>query len=267
MFLNMVWPKTSIGCQIEEAITEDNAICFLMEEGAFAPLTMNTNRDLVSFYWRQSQLMICNQSQNYICLVNNQPVASGAIFPILPGDNIQSGIYQLEVVQYQSDKKTEIMDSILSSHMISELPQLNELLPAGSYLLGRELDEQLNHADENILKSLALEYKAFLFWGDACRQDFIGKPQRDNHLTRPDLMTYGHVFDKDKTLTECIIGSSLLIDKIIDELPKIDDLDIEAPPVDLLETLSPDYLVANKKQVLPSLIYQDLYKLGLDSYL
>lgn len=73
---------------------------------------------------------------------------------------------------------------------------------------------------------------------------------------------------KDKTLTECILDSGGLIDKVTKELSAINYLDTpdDDEKIDLLKALAPEHFITKKNSV-PSLMFQELYKLGLDSHL
>ncbi|EOW7108323.1 TagK domain-containing protein, partial [Yersinia enterocolitica] len=60
-----------------------------------------------------------------------------------------------------------------------------------------------------------------------------------------------------------------LIEKVTKELSVIDYLDTSHhdEKVDLLKLLAPEHLTSKEKNSVPALVFQELYKLGLDSHL
>lgn len=74
---------------------------------------------------------------------------------------------------------------------------------------------------------------------------------------------------KDKMLMECILDFGGFIEKVIKELSVIDYLDIfyNDEKVDLLKLLVLEYFILKEKNSVFVLVFQEFYKLGLDSYL
>ena len=74
---------------------------------------------------------------------------------------------------------------------------------------------------------------------------------------------------KGKTLTECIIARDFLMEKVWPDFEtggSIEDFFQQEEKTDLLKALSPEYIVAKHKDRVPELVFQDFYKVGLDSH-
>ncbi|CNE16314.1 Uncharacterised protein [Yersinia enterocolitica] len=49
MLLVLTWPRMSQQFQLNEAITEQNAVCFSMEKGEFTPHSMGDRKNEIRF--------------------------------------------------------------------------------------------------------------------------------------------------------------------------------------------------------------------------
>ena len=75
MLLVLTWPRMSQQFQLNEAITEQNAVCFSMEKGEFTPHSMGDRQNEVRFYRHASESMIVNQSSDFICIINGKELS------------------------------------------------------------------------------------------------------------------------------------------------------------------------------------------------
>lgn len=61
--------------QLHDAITEQNAICFSMEKGEFAPHSVGDGKNEIRFYRHSLASMIINHSNDFICMINGKELA------------------------------------------------------------------------------------------------------------------------------------------------------------------------------------------------
>ncbi|WP_202302730.1 TagK domain-containing protein [Dryocola clanedunensis] len=181
-----------------------------------------------------------------------------------------------------SDEQQDIRDLLLedlfgesASQEDFSVPEVEEVLSyAGHHLTGMS-DTENAFAEEikesDLLKDLAQEYKNFLVWGEQYRT-FYAK-QNDQQLN---FASEDRYFDeiresmKQKTLTECILESTALIDKACAEIELMHHIDeelFEEQQLDILRALAPENYVSQEKERIPALLLQEFYKPGIDTLL
>lgn len=280
MLLVLTWPRMSQQFQLHDAITEQNAICFSMEKGEFAPHSVGDGKNEIRFYRHSLASMIINHSNDFICMINGKELAPGEHSPLSLGAEIKFGHFVITAKKASGQTASKsFTDNRLVLEQISvlettDLPEIEDILSHGghyiSYLddvsetLAQELPEQ------DVLKNLELEYKRFLMWGEQ-GQKFSEKGQlQTTKLSANDgFLENIREYVQDKTLTECILDSGGLIERITKELSVIDYLETpqDEGKVDLLKLLAPEHIITKEKSSVPALVFQELYKLGLDSHL
>ncbi|CNH98968.1 Uncharacterised protein [Yersinia pekkanenii] len=161
-----------------------------------------------------------------------------------------------------------------TTHNTADLPEIEDILLHGGHYISYFDDISEVHAydqqEPDILKRLELEYKRFLMWGEQGREFSEKDQQQATKLPANDgFLENIRECVKDKTLTECILDSGGLIDRVTKELSVIDYLETShhEEKVDLLKVLAPEHIITKEKNSVPALVFQELHKLGLDSHL
>lgn len=280
MLLVLTWPRMSQQFQLNDAITENNAICFSMETGEFSPHSMGDAHNEVRFYRRSSTPMIINHSSDFICMVNGKELALGEHHPLSLGAEIKFGHFFISVKKATGQTASQnFTDSQLIPEQLSileetELPEIEDILSHGGHYISYVDNTNETQAEElqgrDALKNLEQEYKRFLMWGEQGRTFSDKEQQQTTKLSANDAFLENiRESVKDKTLTECILDSGGLIERITKELDVIDYLDTSQSDekVDLLKLLAPEHIITKEKSSVPALVFQELYKLGLDSHL
>ncbi|EOR68430.1 TagK domain-containing protein [Yersinia enterocolitica] len=280
MLLVLTWPRMSQQFQLNEAITEQNAVCFSMEKGEFTPHSMGDRKNEIRFYRRASESMIVNQSSDFICIINGKELSPGEHHPVSFGAEIKFGHFVITAKKAsgQAAGKSFTDNLLMLEHPsicdTTDLPEIEDILSHGGHYISYfdDVNEVQTHGQlgPDILKNLELEYKRFLMWGEQGRE-FSEKDKRQVTKLSANDSFLENIREcvKDKTLTECILDSGGLIEKVTKELSVIDYLDTSHhdEKVDLLKLLAPEHLTSKEKNSVPALVFQELYKLGLDSHL
>ncbi|MDN0117341.1 TagK domain-containing protein [Yersinia intermedia] len=280
MLLVLTWPHMSQQFQLNDAITEKNAICFSMEKGEFTPHSAGDGQNEIRFYRHSFASMIINHSNDFICMVNGKELAPGEHHPLSLGAEIKFGHFAITAkkacgqIASQSFTDNQLIleqESVLEA---TDLPEIEDILSHGGHYISYLDDGNETLAqglqDQDVLKNLALEYKRFLMWGEQGRKFSEKEQLQTTKLSANDgFLENIRECVKDKTLTECILDSGGLIEKITKELNVIDYLETSQgeEKVDLLKLLAPEHIITKEKSSVPALVFQELYKLGLDSHL
>ncbi len=273
MQLLMTWPATGTAFTLSEAHSVDRPACFNVLSGTFGDAQPV---DAVWFYVTAGGPVIFNRCQTFVCRVDSAEVAEGQRHPLRKGSIIQLGHFTFEVTD--SPEQQTLLHSILNLQTADEkagciVPEVEDILPSGGHYTGdlHYFNEGVgsDEVEADVLKSLEVEYKKFLIWGEQSRNFFDDNAVLNNKLSGSDAY-----FDavreemKAKTLTECIIEAPSLIDRVWDELKigeSYDELLCEEEKPDILKALAPENIASREEQPVPELVFQDLYKIGLDS--
>ncbi|KAB8305868.1 TagK domain-containing protein [Erwinia endophytica] len=279
MQLLMTWPDTQCVFHLTDDYTFNNAACFNVKNGTFGPPSPEDKNNVVYFYTAAVGPIIFNDCETFVCLIDGVDIARGQTYALRFGAAIQLGHFTFSVMLSDEPVAHEdMLYSLLNVHSEEEkasviVPELEDILPNGGHYTGdlRYFNEAMtgSESENDILKKLEVEYKKFLIWGEQNRKFFDENPELNNKLSGSD-----HYFDvirdemKNKTLTECIIEAPSLIDEVWKALNMMDyddELLGEEAKLDILKSLAPENISSREKAYVPELVFQDLYKTGLDS--
>ncbi|WP_380182275.1 TagK domain-containing protein [Kalamiella sp. sgz302252] len=275
MQLLMTWPDNQPAFALGERYTKERAACFNPQTGVFSDV--GPSGGVVWFYTTAGGPVIFNDCVNLLCVVDDNLVVPGERYALRLNAAIQIGHYAFTInADDEAADKDEILYSLLEAHATEEkanlvIPEVETILPNGGHHTGdyRYFNDAVSTvAETDILKKLEAEYKKFLIWGEQNRTFVSEQPTA---VRLPDCDDY---FDavreemKAKTLTECIIQAPSLIDKVWEELNVegvSEALIFDEEKTDILKLLAPENIASKEKKAVPELVYQDLYKPGLDS--
>lgn len=276
MQLLMTWPTTGSAFTLNEAYSVDRPACFNVLSGRFDEAQPV---DAAWFYLTADGPVIFNTCQTVVCLVDGVEIAEGQRQLLKPGSVIQLGHFTFEILASTERAVQEaLLHSLLDLQNDEEnpgytVPEIDAILPNGGHYTGdlRYFNDvpEADEAEPDVLKKLEVEYKKFLIWGEQNRNFFDKGAGLNNKLPGSDACFEAVREEmKARTLTECIIEAPSLIDKVWEEL-KIEESDNsllgEEEKTDILKALAPDNIASREKQPVPELVFQDLYKIGLDS--
>ncbi|CQD42832.1 TagK domain-containing protein [Yersinia mollaretii] len=280
MLLVLTWPRMSQQFQLNDSVTERNAICFSMEKGEFSPHSVGDRQNEVWFYWHKLGPMMINHCDDFICMINGKELSPGEHHPLSFGAEIKCGHFVITAKKASGQAAGKsFTDNLLMLEQppvydATDLPEIEDILSHGGYYISYFDDvnevQAYQHQGQDVLKGLELEYKRFLMWGEQGREFSEKNKQQATKLSANDgFLENIRECVKDKTLTECILDSGGLIEKVTKELSVIDYLETACneEKVDLLKVLAPDHIITKEKNRVPELVFQELYKLGLDSHL
>lgn len=275
MRIQFVWPAGWRALDLEPSLTLENAAVFDVISGQFNVQNTPPSQDTVAFYWYMTRPMMMNLCEEAVCLLDGIEVAYGSIHPLREASSVQAGHFQLLLSHdYQDpDEFIPLREPLLATVP----PEIEEILPNAGNCVNdlRYVNDVIAAKDkgDDILKTLEVEYKRFLIWQEQ------GQGELSDHHARLDgyIIKTDSRFDqireqiKEKTLTECIVDSHFLIEKVWAELDPDDrwsEFFIEDKKIDLLHALSPELSIAKNKPRAPvsELIFHDVSKAGLDSY-
>ncbi|WP_271124118.1 TagK domain-containing protein [Dryocola boscaweniae] len=260
-------------------MTADNAAVLDVISGVFGPYDSTSGHDVVAFYWHMARPVMQNLCASHVCRLEGVELQYGSVHPLRHENNIQAGHFKLVI---SSSGAGELAEQAFY-HLIypdgswdkaNKLPEVEDILPnGGSYINDLHYFNEVVLAQDksdDILKTLEVEYKRFLIWQELDGGHYQRMNHQENHIIKKDCR-FDRIREqiKDKTLSECIVDRTFLMEKVwaeleTGELP--DDLFAEEEKIDILKTLSPEHIVAKGKYKVPELVFQDFYKVGLDSY-
>ncbi|MGV3346276.1 TagK domain-containing protein [Enterobacteriaceae bacterium LUAb1] len=274
MLLQIVWPKLDRQMVLTESVTPEKAQYFCLETGEFLTAETALPGDALCFYWHYPEPVMINMCEEFVCSVDGQLLASHTQVPLRYNSKIQAGPFLITVKMARSEGVITPIKTEESLHWSEEqepyeLPEVETLLTHGGQYAGY-LDEAETLQDQDVLKHLEFEYKRYLIWDEQGR-NFMNKVHHED-LKLPANDTFLENITesvKDKTMTECIFDQGNLIERVIDELMAVNQLDIseEEEHPDLLALLAPEQIAKKEKRIISELVFKELYKLGLDSYL
>lgn len=280
MLLVLTSPNTTQQYRLDKSVTAANAVCFNLEKGVFSPHPVGNGHNEVQFYWHFHEPLIVNHSSNFICQINGKQLNVGEHHSLSFGTEIQFGHVSITAeratAQQVEDNFADNLFMLTGSEEPgkTDLPEIEDILSHGghyiSYFDAVDETQSYDQQEPDILKRLEVEYKRFLLWGEQSREFLEKDGQQVTKLSaRDEYLDNIRERVKDKTLTECILDSGGLIDKVTKELSAINYLDTPDydEKIDLLKALAPEHFITKEKNSVPSLMFQELYKLGLDSHL
>lgn len=279
MQLLLTWPDNKHTFFFNESYSLERPAVFDISLGEFGAVAEVDKGNGVFFYWTPIGPVIFNACREYVCCVDGMFLHYGKSHPLHLSSEIQLGHFKVKIAtDEQSGSPVDALHSLLSSsgmeHESYYSSEIEDILSHGGH---HEADirysnekDVMREVEGDVLKELAFEYKKFLIWGEQHREFFSHERQKDNKLPQDDRY-FETVRDhmKDKTLTECILESSFLFEKVWGELDIInfdDDVLYEDEKHDILKALAPDNIASKNKKTVPPLVFEDLYKIGLDSH-
>lgn len=278
MQLIMTWPIADKPVQLTGSLTREQAIFFCAERGVFGVSSVGEVNNVAYFYQSPTGPVIFNANEIFTCLIDDEPIEFGQTKVLRYGATLQAGHFKFKtfaaeghLAENGTDNSWLDLSSLNDNAEI--IPQLEEILPDAGHYTGdlRYFNEitAASDAQGDILKKLEIEYKKFIVWGDQGHDYFSMKaaspvkisPQEDFFYENNRLM-------KSKTVTECIIQAPSLIEKVwqdLEGIPPLDNLEGEEEKQDILKSLAPENLISRVKTNVPELMFQEMYKSGLDS--
>lgn len=273
------WPASRQPLKLDRRLTAENAIFFNVNRGEVETLVNPTSDDAIVFYWEMGRPVIRNQCTHCICILDDVEVKYGSVNALHPESKIQAGHFRLAAARSNADSVDEetfyqLIYPESRWFAADKVPEVEDILPnGGNYINDRRyFDETIltQHKGGDVLKMLEVEYKRFLVLQEQGRDYFSEMSHQGNAIIRSDdRFEKIREQTKDKTLTECIIDRTYLMEKIWPELEageQADELLAVDEKTDLLRLLSPEHIVTKSKINIPELVSQDLRKVGLDTY-
>ncbi len=279
MNIRFEWPRVRPGVRLEQGQLPESGVAFTLPDGAFGPCSGNEEQECIVFYWHLTRPVVRNQCHNHVCLLDGVETDAGSVHPLRNDTRIQAGNFNLIIDVDRECKEDEqtfyrIIYSSGEWDQVNKVPEVEDILPnGGDYTHDlRYFNDVVLALDkgDDVLKTLEVEYKRFLIWQEQegayhdavnYQGDFILKTDNRFDNTREQI--------KDKTLTECIVGRSFLMEKVWPEMNidnQVSDIFADDDRVDVLKSLSPEHISAKSKYKVPELVFQDFYKIGLDSH-
>lgn len=274
MELMVTWPERPGIFTLDEKFVPENPAKFCPVQGTLIADDVVDNDQTVHFYWMLSIPVIVNRSREYLCRVDARTLPFGQALPLKAGMEIQIGHYQLQTQQglslHSSDEARlkRAFSSAIAGH-IDEIPELTDLLPhMGHHIAWHESLQDISY-ESNPLKTLANEYKNVVLWGEQSRTADVQSQNRKKSWS-PESNQFITLREKmrSKTVTDCILDSPFLMEKVFSELELSKQGDLllaEEPKHDILQLVAPSHLNRRSVSSIPSLMLQEFYKAGLDT--
>lgn len=266
MHIQIIWPERQKPVTLHEHHCQETPLWCSALTGQFSEQPAE-HAEAVAF-WLQQQMMMSSNTQDFICLLDGQPLAQGEIRPLRSGMRVQLGHFLLEAIEPDTD---ELITSLLPVE--GELPELELLINHGGHYIpyaeNAKQHASLNNEDDP-LKSLTQEYKHYLLWGEqpiprrnpSSRNEPVRERFNDSNNFNASL--------KNKTISECVVNADEMMERICREL-MITDGDLlktdEEVKIELLREIAPAHLKQIEKRMVSELLYSELYKPGLDSHM
>ncbi|MTD38226.1 TagK domain-containing protein [Erwinia sp. CPCC 100877] len=279
MNIHFDWPASLPTVALERSLTADNAAVFDVCEGAFGAHNGHLGHDAVIFWWHMARPVMLNLCRRYVCRLDDEEIQYGSVKPLRDGSQVQAGNYRMSMALSDgSDIDEQTFYQIIYPNgawqEANKVPEVEDILPNGGNYINdlRYFNDVIlaQNRPDDVLKDLEVEYKRFLIWQEQDGGHYSGITPQTDPMIRID-----HRFEqvreqiKEKTLTECIIARDFLMEKVWPELEhgeQATEIFAEEEKTDLLRALSPEHIVAKGKYKVPELVFQDFYKVGLDSH-
>ncbi|MGE9551460.1 TagK domain-containing protein [Erwinia amylovora] len=279
MQLILTWPAPHKVIEFDEQYSIVNAISFNSEKEAF--ISAGNEGDDVLFYRTESSAVILNRSHDFTCAIDGEPLVCGESRYISVGSEIQFS--HCNITLRYKEGNVDIKESLqlalanqnnddIDDLAIGKHDVMNDMGLHIPYFHDGNAPDKGSECDDNeIIKSLGSEYKSFLTWGEVNKNNYFEQNNASGKLVGgQDYFYLDREAVKNKTLTDCILDSTTLIDKFLEELMQGEDvpLDIfERDKNDILRELAPENIVSKSKGDLPTIILQDIHKLDINSIL
>ncbi|MTD28156.1 TagK domain-containing protein [Erwinia sorbitola] len=278
MFLSMTWPDNPCRYHLDESHTSVAMVGFNMLNGTFSrPRSDSHNENVVFFYRTLAGAVAFNTCDEYVCIIDGIPVEKGEARTLNLDSTIQMGHYNIQVII--SENAVSLEDIFYALHDSGAdksniiIPEIEDILPSGAHYVGdlNYFDEMVSEKQDviDVMKPLEAEYKKFLIWGHINNNLYDKEVHHYHHINDDGFFDAARSEMKSKTITECILDTPSLIDKVWDQLEVVnlqDEVLFEEEKHEILMLLAPEKFTAKEKKMIPELAFQDLYKIGLDSH-
>jgi hypothetical protein len=273
------WPASRLPVALDRHLTAENAAVFDVAGGGFGSLPAPQGQDTVAFYWHLARPVLLNLCASCVCRLDGRELQYGSIQPLRDKSKIQAGHFKLVMAASgDSEADGQTLQRLIYPdggwRAANKMPEVEEILPNGGNFINdlRYFNDVVLAQDkgDDVLKTLEVEYKRFLIWQELDGGYYDGVAGQASHIIKTDSR-FDRVREqiKEKTLTECIVAREFLMEKVWPELEAgdpTDDIFSEEEKTDLLTALSPEHIVAKSKYKVPELVFQDFYKVGLDTH-
>ncbi|ELY5852335.1 TagK domain-containing protein [Cronobacter malonaticus] len=259
MQIRFIWPENGAGITLNEQQSE---AWLDIDRGEFAQ-TGASNSLHFSLRGAQPYMTLCGT--DYVCLAGQESFMPDQPYPLRYGLTIQAGRYALQVAMAQNTNAAWLVDST-DAWAVREVDAL--LARSVNYVDWQR--PEATQADDDILKILESEYKRFLAWGEQ-RRDASSSPPPSRIRLKDTTADFAQLREqmKGKTLTECILGSSALMNQALEALAGLeaDPGLFDTPRYDILKMVSPDARHIKETTRLPALTVREFHQPDLDSLL
>ncbi|MFJ3458577.1 TagK domain-containing protein [Scandinavium goeteborgense] len=280
MRLITLWPIADVSFPIEEHFTRSHAAFFDPQQGILFSASHTKNINAVLFYWEHPTLMVENLSAEYVCIINGEPLGFGSCSPLHLDWDVQIGQFRMTLKPVHSSLLADNvpLHGLLGEEVNNDPLAFSDieqwLAERGTPGVNRSQTDVRDQYDENepdVLKTLSEEYRRFLIWGEQDNGD-----DRVSTVMPQKFCAHDRNFDnvwgamKNNTLTECILASPALIEKVCEELgnPAENEVDLfRDEKHDILHLLASDNSLKPMKKNIPILVLKEFYKTGLETLL
>ncbi|EOC1472898.1 TagK domain-containing protein [Cronobacter turicensis] len=256
MHIRFIWPENGVGITLNEQHQE---VWLDIDRGAFSLTNIGCMRNSLVFSLRGTQPYMTLSGTDYVCLAGDEHLAPGQPYPLRYGLTLQAGRYALQVTMATAT------DAIQADEWA--VREVDVLLARSMRYVdwARPAEAQ---AGDDILKILESEYKRFLAWGEQ-RCDTMPAPVRTRLKYAPADFALLREQMQDKTLTECILGSSHFITHVLEALSGLEPEPgvFDPPRYDILKIVAPDAQHIKAHTRLPALTVREFHQPDLDSLL
>ncbi|EGT5683071.1 TagK domain-containing protein [Cronobacter turicensis] len=256
MQIRFIWPENGVGIRLNEQHQE---VWLDIDRGAFSLTNIGCMRNSLVFSLRGTQPYMMLSGTDYVCLAGDEHLAPGQPYPLRYGLTLQAGRYALQVTMATAT------DAIQADEWA--VREVDALLARSMRYVdwARPAETQ---AGDDILKILESEYKRFLAWGEQ-RCDTMPAPVRTRLKYAPADFALLREQMQDKTLTECILGSSHFITHVLEALSGLEPEPgvFDPPRYDILKIVAPDAQHIKAHTRLPALTVREFHQPDLDSLL
>ncbi|EPW7975591.1 TagK domain-containing protein [Cronobacter turicensis] len=256
MHIRFIWPENGVGITLNEQHQE---VWLDIDRGAFSLTNIGCMRNSLVFSLRGTQPYMTLSGTDYVCLAGDEHLAPDQPYPLRYGLTLQAGRYALQVTMATAT------DAIQADEWA--VREVDALLARSMRYVdwARPAETQ---AGDDILKILESEYKRFLAWGEQ-RCDTMPAPVRTRLKYAPADFALLREQMQDKTLTECILGSSHFITHVLEALSGLEPEPgvFDPPRYDILKIVAPDAQHIKAHTRLPALTVREFHQPDLDSLL
>ncbi|EOW6408741.1 TagK domain-containing protein [Cronobacter sakazakii] len=262
MQIRFIWPADGGAITLNE---QHDAAWLDIDSGEFIPAGARERINVLCFSLRGTQPYMTLAATDYVCFAGHERLAPGQPYPLRYGLTVQAGRYALQVAMAQETDAAGLPENA-DEWAVREV---DALLSRSVRYVDWQCPQETRD-DDDILKRLENEYKRFLAWG-AQRRDATSSPAPSRLRLKEAASDIAQLREqmKEKTLTECILGSSALIAQALETLSGLEaDPELfSAPRYDILKMLSPDAQHIKAPTRLPALTVREFHQPDLDSLL